>query len=132
MNGNPFDDTLEDLYSRGMEAALMLKDGSRLTGRIKRFDGYVVFLENGVEMMVYRHSILKLSEASAEIAQTEPRPAPGPGTAPPSKPRPKTPPRPKRPPRREQSPSVRQKEPGAVSQMGEELLKWLKNQKGNE
>ncbi len=133
MNSNPFDDTLEDFYSRGTEAAFVLKDGSRLTGRIKRFDGYVVFLENGAEMMVYRHSILKLSDAAAQDrAETQTRPLSEPKTAPAPRPRPKTLPRQKRPPRKEQSFSVQQKEPGAVSQMGEELLKWLKNQKGNE
>ncbi len=133
MNSNPFDDSLEDFCSRGAEAALVLKDGSQLKGRIKRFDGYVVFLENDVDVMVYRHSVLKLSEAAAlERSETQPQPRPEPRTVPAPKPRPKTPPRQKRPPRKEQSFSVQQKEPGAMSRMGEELLKWLKNQKGNE
>ena len=133
MNSNPFDDTLEDFHSKGTEAAIILNDGSQMKGRVKRFDGYVVFLENDVDVMVYRHSILKLSEAAAlERAERQPQPKTERGTAPAPKPRPKTPPRQKRPPRKEQSFTAPQKEPGGMSRMGEELLKWLKNQKGNE
>ncbi len=81
MNTSPFDEALEGFYSKGAEAAITLKDGSELKGKVKKYDGYVIFLDNGAEMMVYRHSILKLSEAArpaqrAEKAQARPRPAP--------------------------------------------------------
>jgi RNA chaperone Hfq len=136
MNTSPFDEALEEFYSKGAEAAITLKDGSELKGRIKKYDGYVIFLDNGTEMMVYRHSILKLSEAApqeqrAEKAQARPRQAPRP--APARMPQ-NTPGQKKRPPRKEpfQAVSQQEPEPGGISRMGEELLKWLKSQKGNE
>jgi RNA chaperone Hfq len=136
MNASPFDEALEEFYSKGTEAAITLKDGSELKGRIKKYDGYVIFLDNGAEMMVYRHSILKLSEAArpeqrAEKAQARPRPEPR--TAPARMPQ-NTTAQKKRPTRKEPFQSISQKEPepGGISRMGEELLKWLKNQKGNE
>ncbi|MHB8172857.1 MAG: RNA chaperone Hfq [Nitrospirota bacterium] len=133
MNSNPFDEALENFHSKDTEAALVLKDGSQLRGRIKRFDGYVVFLENGAETMVYRHSILKLSDAAQERAEIQPAPRPEPRKTPAPTSSRKPPVRQKRPPRREPPQAVQQKEPaGSLSRMGEELQKWLKNQKGNE
>jgi RNA chaperone Hfq len=136
MNTSPFDEALEEFYSKGAEAAITLKDGSELKGRIKKYDGYVIFLDNGTEIMVYRHSILKLSEAApqeqrTEKAQARPRQAPRP--APARMPQ-NTTGQKKRPPRKEPFQAIPQKEqePGGISRMGEELLKWLKSQKGNE
>lgn len=136
MNTSPFDEALEEFYSKGAEAAITLKDGSELKGRIKKYDGYVIFLDNGAEMMVYRHSILKLSEAAAQEQRAEKpqaRPRPGTRTASARMPQ-KSAAQKKSPPRREPSQAISHKEPesGSVSRMGEELLKWLKNQKGNE
>jgi RNA chaperone Hfq len=136
MNASPFDEALEEFYSKGTEAAITLKDGSELKGRIKKYDGYVIFMDNGAEMMVYRHSILKLSEAAqperrAEKPQARPRPEPR--TAPARMPQ-NTAAQKKRPPRKEpfQPTPQKEQEPGGISRIGEELLKWLKNQKGNE
>ena len=137
MNTSPFDEALEGFYSKGAEAAITLKDGSELKGKIKKYDGYVIFLDNGAEMMVYRHSILKLSEPAARpeqrVEKAQARPRPEPRSAPTRMPR-NTTDQKKRPPRKEpfQATPQKEQEPGGISRMGEELLKWLKNQKGNE
>ncbi|MBI5696709.1 MAG: RNA chaperone Hfq [Nitrospirae bacterium] len=147
MRTNQFDTALDELAAGKKDTSLTLKDGTTLTGRIKEFDGYVIVLEGEPMRMVYRHSILKLSEAVARKAerpaprpaerQAQPqRPADRPRTAPSPRPRQDRPPRERRPeqerrpaqPARMESPEP----PTGSGTMGEAMLKWLKSQKGGE
>jgi len=133
MNNNALDIVLEDFAAKGIEAAVTLRDGASLFGRIKRYDGYVILLEGNPEVMVYRHSILKFSEKTAEAVKPAPKPAEQP-----ARPRRPSEPRrqssaPRRQPPRSAPVSAREepaKEPGSLSPMGEAMLKWLKSQQG--
>ncbi len=133
---------LEEYAGSKAEIGITLKDATLVKGYVKSFDGYVILMEGEPGELVYRHSILKLSSSAVAV---QPQPAPAfrrpeaPSAMPratmerkfqrPTEPRRKLPPRP----RPERQPeSKREEKPGQLGTLGEEMMKWLKSQKGNE
>jgi sRNA-binding regulator protein Hfq len=138
MHANALDQMLEECLGNGKPISITLRDNSIIHGKIKNFDGYVIMLEDGPDTVIYRHSVLKLAEYRPEAArpqvaefhQEQPDRAsrmagknfrPQPHQQKKSRPRPD-----------EQQSRTSQERPGEVSVLGEEMLKWLKSQKGNE
>jgi len=137
MQGNAIDQALEGYASDKTEVEVTLKDGSAVRGRIRNFDGYVIFFDGDAGPMLYRHSLLKIAPAKAARvteAQAQPKPI--------EKPRRERfqvkpdaqqqkgsrPPRPKPQERRPQVAS--QEDTGRIGSMGEAMQKWLQSQKG--
>lgn len=141
MQGNAIDQALEGYATDKTEVEATLKDGSVVRGKIKNFDGYVVFMDGGNGQMLYRHSLLKIAPAKAEsVSEAQPQ------TKPVEKPRRERfqarpdarqnaqqqkstrPPRPKP---QERRPQVEaQEDTGRIGSMGEAMQKWLQSQKG--
>lgn len=151
MQTNLIDNTIKELMDSGAEAGIALHDGTILTGRLTDFDGYVVVLGTELPVIVYRHSILKITTSAAiakkpaperprpQQARTEkpaterPRQTPARAERPASQPARQTPRRPQE--RKQPRPSVQEK-PAASTQddfknpMAEKMAIWLKGQKG--
>ncbi len=130
MTDNLTDMALEGFHRSGEEAAFLLHDGVRMTGKVVDFDGYIVVMSGTPDYVLYRHSILKLEPAHAaaraktEITQGQKRRA---QTQPKSKapaPRRRTP-RPETP-----APAPASSESGFSNPMADAMQKWLKSQKG--
>ena len=138
MQENALDRMLEECAEKKAEIGITLKDATFIKGIVKSFDGYVVLMEGEPGELIYRHSILKLSSPAA--AQPQPtqaavrpeaaraaterkfqRPAAAPRRKAPQRPRPER-----------QPESKREEKPGHLGTLGEEMMKWLKSQKGNE
>ena len=138
MQENSLDRMLEEYAGKKAEVAITLKDATFIKGIVKSFDGYVVLMEGEPGELIYRHSILKLSSPAA--AQPQPtqaavrpedaraaterkfqRPAAALWRKAPQRPRPER-----------QPESKREEKPGHLGTLGEEMMKWLKSQKGNE
>jgi sRNA-binding regulator protein Hfq len=149
MQTNLIDNTIRQYIDSGAEAGISLHDGSVVKGRITDFDGYVVIVGSEVPAMVYRHSILKISDASSltdKRPPAVPRPArtekPGPGksgTQPARQDRPvhRQKPAPKqrtdkRPPRPAPQEKAAPSGDDFANPMAEKLANWLKSQKGGE
>ena len=137
MQENALDRMLEEYAGNKAEIGITLKDATFLKGTVKSFDGYVILMEGEPGELIYRHSILKLSSPAAHLqpVQTAARPEAPRAIAerkfqrPSAAPRRKAPPRP----RPERQPeSSREEKPGHLGTLGEEMMKWLKSQKGNE
>jgi RNA chaperone Hfq len=143
MHVNAIDQALEGYASDKTEVEVTLKDGSVVRGRIKNFDGYVIFFNGGSGQMVYRHSLLKIAPATAaRVSETQARPQPQQIDRPrrerfQTKPddrrnvQPQKSSRPPRPKPQERKPQPQAKEEsGHMGTMGEAMLEWLKSQKG--
>ena len=132
MQSNTLDELLEDFYKAGNDVSITLRDNTVVQGRVNNFDGYIILLTGEPEQLIYRHSILKVTAAipaSQPREAREPRPRrqaaqPQPGRQPR--------PRPERQPAREPKAREEKAKPEHIGTMGEEMLKWLKSQKGNE
>ncbi|HLB25615.1 MAG TPA: RNA chaperone Hfq [Nitrospirota bacterium] len=128
MNVNALDIALEEYLGKNTEVSVTLRDSAMVRGRIKDFDGYVILLSGEPDLILYRHSVLKLTEAVAprvhERVQEkvfQPRRQP-----PPSKP-------PRKRPAGEQAarpPREQAEKPGQMGTLGEAMQKWLESQKG--
>jgi len=128
MNVNALDIALEEYLGKNTEVSVTLRDSAMCRGRIKDFDGYVILLSGEPDLILYRHSVLKLTEAVAprvhERVQEkvfQPRRQP-----PPSKP-------PRKRPAGEQAarpPREQAEKPGQMGTLGEAMQKWLESQKG--
>lgn len=135
MNINALDSSLEGFAGKDQEVSITLRDNSTVVGKVKSFDAYIILLADGPGTMVYRHSILKLSEKLPE-QKTAPAPKPMPERPvsqgrPPSMRRPAN--RPAQRPEMASAPQARPKEAALdkpLGTMGEAMLKWLKSQKG--
>lgn len=58
MNKQQLQDTfLNQLRKDKTQTAVFLVNGIKLQGKIDSFDQYVVFLENGVKQMIFKHAI---------------------------------------------------------------------------
>lgn len=58
MNKQQLQDTfLNQLRKDKTPTAVFLVNGIKLQGKIDSFDQYVVFLENGVKQMIFKHAI---------------------------------------------------------------------------
>ena len=141
MQGNAIDQVLEGYATDKTEVEATLKDGSVVRGRIKNFDGYVIFMDGGAGQMVYRHSLLKIALAKAAsvsepLAQPQSIGKPGrerfqvkpdarqniPQQKSNRQPRPKP---------QERRPQVEaQEDTSRIGSMGEAMQKWLQSQKG--
>lgn len=149
MQTNLIDNTIKEYIDSGTEAGLSLHDGSVVKGRITDFDGYVVIVGSDIPAMVYRHSILKISDASSLMdkkSPAAPRPArtdkPAPGKSGPQparqdRPAPRQKPAPKqrtdkRPPRPAPHEKAAPSGDDFANPMAEKLANWLKSQKGGE
>ena len=137
MQENALDRMLEKYAGNKAEIGITLKDATFLKGTVKSFDGYVILMEGEPGELIYRHSILKLSSPAA--ARPQPAPAAGRPEAPAMMERkfqrPETAPRRSAPARlrpERQPESKREEKPGHLGTLGEEMMKWLKSQKGNE
>jgi sRNA-binding regulator protein Hfq len=133
MNINALDSALEGFMQGGQEISITLRDSTTVSGKVKSFDAYVILLAGEPGNMVYRHSILKLTEKLAEIPIERPKPEhrPRPEEKPLRPVRPSPPPR-KRPARVSAEPA-QQKEPASersLGTLGEAMQKWLKSQQG--
>ena len=138
MQENSLDRMLEEYAGKKAEVAITLKDATFIKGIVKSFDGYVVLMEGEPGELIYRHSILKLSSPAAaqpQPAQAAVRPEAARAATERKFQRPAAAPRRKAPqrPRPERQPeSKREEKPGHLGTLGEEMMKWLKSQKGNE
>jgi RNA chaperone Hfq len=130
MNINALDSALEGFIQGGREVSITLRDNSTVSGKVKSFDAYVILLAGGQDTMVYRHSILKLTEKLAEMPKPEHKPRTEERPAPHAKPSP--PPR-KRPARVSAEPAQQPREAASdkpLGTLGEAMQKWLKSQQG--
>ena len=138
MQENSLDRMLEEYAGNKAEIGITLKDATFIKGIVKSFDGYVVLMEGEPGELIYRHSILKLSSPAAaqpQPAQAAVRPEAARAATERKFQRPAAAPRRKAPqrPRPERQPeSKREEKPGHLGTLGEEMMKWLKSQKGNE
>lgn len=141
MHVNAIDQALEGYVSDKTEVEVTLKDGSFVRGRIKNFDGYVIFFDGDNGQMVYRHSLLKIAPAMAarvSEAQAQPQPADRQRRerfqAKPDDRRNVQPQKSNRPPKpkpQERRPQPQaQEDTGRIGSMGEAMQKWLQSQKG--
>ena len=140
MQGNAIAQALEGYASDKTEVEVTLKDGSVVRGRIRNFDGYVIFLDGGSGQMLYRHSLLKIAPAAAarvsEAAQAQPaertrreRFQVKPDDRRSAQPQKSN--RPQKPKPQERRPQVdAQEDTGRIGSMGEAMQKWLQSQKG--
>lgn len=124
MSDNLTDRALEGFHNSGGEAAFLLRDGGRITGKVVDFDGYIVIVSGAPDRLVYRHSILKLVPARAAQKVEAQRPE--------TQKRRAEAPKPRRAPRREtpSAPRAASSEPGFTNPMADAMQKWLKSQKG--
>jgi len=129
---NLTDRLLESFQGTGEEVLIKFRDGSSTTGRVLDFDSYTVVLSGTPDLLLYRHSILKLmsrtaadtvaarperpSSARTTPKQSQPRRASGEHRTPRNRPQP------------EQNKSSA--EPGFSNPMADKMLEWLKSQKG--
>lgn len=129
MNINALDSALEGFMQGDQEVSITLRDSTTVSGKVKSFDAYVILLAGEPGTMVYRHSILKLTEKLAERPLPEHKPRPEERPLRPVRPSP--PPR-KRPARVSAEPA-QQKEAASdrsMGTLGEAMQKWLKSQQG--
>jgi sRNA-binding regulator protein Hfq len=129
MNINALDSALEDFMQGDREVSITLRDNSTLAGKVKSFDAYVILLAGEPGTMVYRHSILKLTEKLTEklIPEHKPRAE----EKPVRHARPSPPPR--RRPARAGAETTQPREAASdkpLGTLGEAMLKWLKSQQG--
>lgn len=131
MNVNALDIALEEYLGKNTEVSVTLRDSAMCRGRIKDFDGYVILLSGEPDLILYRHSVLKLTEAVAprvheRVQEKVFQPRRQQPQQPPSKP-------PRKRPAGEQAarpPREQAEKPGQMGTLGEAMQKWLESQKG--
>lgn len=122
METNLLDRMLTAYREGGTTITLILQNKTRLTGRIRAFDSYVIVLEGPRREIVYRHAVASVA-AGDEARRAAASPAAGPPAA---RPRQAGPGRPRPAAAAAQAPSG---EHGLNTGMKEGLLKWMREQK---
>jgi RNA chaperone Hfq len=121
MDVSLLDTMLNDFLSRATQACFVLRNRTRIIGRVRAFDNYIIIVEDQRTSIVYRHSLASIAPAAvAETAQAGSR------SADPPKPTP----RPAAPARRQKKewPVSRPAatEPSLSNSMKEGLLRWMR------
>jgi len=151
MQNNVIDLFLETSASEKKQIYITLRDNTVVAGIVGQFDGYSVFLDGEPGKMLYRHSILKLSDIPApsknvergprindarpqrEVREQKPRedrPRPQQERRP--APRPQRKPVDKRPDRRPEPVQTEEKSSDGLGIMADAMQKWLNSRKGDE
>jgi len=131
MAANLTDRLLESFQGTGEDVRINFRDGSSATGKVVDFDSYTVVLSGTPDLMVYRHSILKLmSKTAADAPAARPERKPSARTTP--KPQPRRAPGEQRQPRNRPQPEQKKAsaDSGFTNPMADKMLEWLKSQKG--
>ncbi len=130
MESNLLDRMLSGYVNDQTPVVVTLQNKTRVHGKIKAFDSYVIIMEGQKHGVIYRHAISCLSpfvrqEARQPAPQktTKPRPVERASTTPSQAARKNRPERPA------QRPAASTAEPGLNNGMKEGLLKWMQEQK---
>jgi RNA chaperone Hfq len=131
MAANLTDRLLETFQGTGAEIKISFHDGSTVTGKVVDFDSYTVVLSGNPDLLIYRHSILKLLSKAASDTRTVKTEKPTHARTSP-KPQPRRPAREHKPPRSKPQPEPgnTHSEGGFSNPMADKMLEWLKSQKG--
>lgn len=135
METNLLDKMLSSYLSRKTPVTIVLQNKTRISGRIRMFDSYVIVMENQKNEIVYRHAVssllpalyaeqarqprelrveqVKAASKPAPIAANYPKQSAAKGRS--SRPAPKV--------------AAAASDPGLSNSMKEGLLKWMQEQK---
>ncbi len=129
METHLLDSMLNAYVAQGTPVTIVLQNKSRVSGRVRAFDSYVIFLQTQRSEIVYRHAVSSISPAPApaEVRATAPRPeqvktaaVAAKGSVPSADRKKKDRPAPK---------PAAAAEPGINTAMKEGLLRWMQEQK---
>ncbi len=118
-------DTMLNTYAaQGTPITIVLQNKSRVSGRVRAFDSYVILLQGQRSEIVYRHAVSSIFptpavEPRTEQAKQTPRTTQGPAPSADSKKKDRPAPRPAAP----------AAEPGINTAMKEGLMRWMREQK---
>ena len=137
METNLLDKMLSSYLSQKTSVTIVLQNKSRISGRIRSFDSYVIVMENPKNEIVYRHAISSLLPSRAAEQAHQPREQRAEQAKPASKPAQKAASYPKqaaakgRPsrPAPKVAAAASAPDPGLSNSMREGLLRWMQEQK---
>jgi RNA chaperone Hfq len=121
MDASLLDIILDDLLAGATKACFVLRNRTRVIGRVRAFDSYVILVEDQRTSIVYRHALSSVAPAVVTgVAQAAPRHAESAKPAP----RPAAPTRQKK--KERPVPRSVAAEPSLNTSMKEGLLRWMR------
>ena len=128
MEANLLDTILSGYLDRKTQVTFVLQNRTRVIGRVRAFDSYIVFVEGERNVVLYRHAVSSVSAApvAAQHRQAERKPEP---VRPAAKAAPQRVPPAPRTQKEKAAPRTAAAEPSLNTSMKEGLLRWMQERK---